>query len=137
MMSDYIQSTSNPEGLFVSDGAGEMVRLGHRVASPLASRRKEIAVPKRLFFQACRARPVGTQRIRDGVLRIEEVFVFLDTAKRVPIPRCGAPDVAERAKAYLIRFGYGGDFVYLWRVTWEQVVGAVLRKDEAERADPA
>jgi hypothetical protein len=144
-MSDYIRPTSNPEGLCVSDtddGFDGLVLVRYEVKPPLASsgRRKVggpvIAVPRRRFFQACRdwARPVGTQLIRDGVLRIEEVFVFLDTGKRVPIPTRSAPSTADRPRAFLIRFGYDGAYVHMWRVTWEHVVGAVLRKDEAERA---
>jgi len=140
-MSEYIRAISNPEGLCVMDAADDTVRLLHYgVKAALASRRKNqnpsvINVPRRLFFQACRdwARPVGTQRIKDGELRIEEVFVFLDTGKRVPVPKRGEPDVAGRPKAFLIRFSYRGEYVHLWRVTWEHVVHAVLRKDEMER----
>lgn len=129
-MSSYVLSTANPEGLHVYDAEG-WVRLDHEVQPPLSSNRRggasTVDIPVRLFAQACHdwARTPGTARIADGGLKIHEVFVYLDTGKRVPVGKS-----SEQPRAFLIRLSYGGQFVHMWRVTWEHVVSAFLRGEE-------
>ena len=130
-MSEYVRSTANPEGLFAYDVEGA-VRLVHALKPPLSSRwrRSYIDIPSRLFAGACDqwARS-SSSRVNDRGLKIQEVFVYLDTGKRAPVgfDRSSASD---RPRAFLIRLSYGGQFVHLWRVTWEHVVHAFLRGQE-------
>jgi hypothetical protein len=135
-VSDYIRSTSNPEGLIVHDVDGfqvespsgnAAVRLQHAVKPPLSSKsRKAIDIPSNLFADACEdwARS-STTPVNDRGLKIQEVFVYLDTGKRAPVG-----EGFDRPRAFLIRLSYGGQFVHMWRVTWEHVVHAFLRGRE-------
>jgi len=132
-VSEYVRSTANPEGLFAYDVEGA-VRLVHAVKPPLSSKQRKSGfsfdIPSRLFANACDqwARSSLT-RVDDRGLKVQEVFVYLDTGKRAPVG-FDRSDASDRPRAFLIRLSYGGQFVHLWRVTWEHVVHAFLRGQE-------
>ena len=141
-----IRSGSNPESLYVVSLA-DGVSLMHRVAPPFSSKWSdkngpEITIPTKLFFAGCRAwdRVGGDD---EGVnlkgLRIREVHIHRTTGKpypgypgrraahRMAMTKAGMTHLLDHA--FRVRLDYKGQFLHMWRVTWEHVVRNVINRD--------
>lgn len=137
----YIRCLSNPEGLYAWSN-GQTVHLWHNVKKPLSSGSRpnekfpsyEILVPEKIFHKVCFLwgedfeRPVSFRGAR-----VEEVHVYTKTGKKVPDLPLVKFLKDRRAKAFLIRFSYKGEFFMMWDVTWEYVVRNAIRQRDWDK----
>ena len=138
----YIRCLSNPERLYIfGDGLGlDRITVIHSVKPPMATAYPDKAnsamfhIPWKAFHAVCRRwQESGDGGVRLGGIRVREVFVYLDTGKKV-WRRVGLrEDGRSRPVEYMIRFEYKEHFFHMWRVTWEYVVHNVVDRGEVKR----
>lgn len=131
----YIRCLSNPEGLyiFVSDYG---INISHNLNPPFSSepsRRDfitDIIVPEKVFFEGCHRWDHGPNvegTVKVGGLLIQERQIYEKTGKKVQENRSIRSIYKDKAKRRMvIFFKYKAQFIMLWRVTWQYVVGNVL-----------
>lgn len=138
----YIRCLSNPEGLYVwSDG--KFATLTHNVERPHSSGRS-FSIPHRTFEALLKKWAKWIEPARQGGAVAEELHVEVKTGRLIPpwkpcrrctpagknawIPcrRCGPGSLDRPSGRYVIRLSYKGDFVNLWRVTWDYMVRRFL-----------
>jgi hypothetical protein len=138
----YIRCTSNPEGLYAwSDG--HTTHLWHNVKKPLSSGKKpnekfpshEILVPTKIFDKVCALWDECEQPASYRGARVEEVYVYTKTGKKVPEQPLKKFFKDKRAREMLIKFSYKGQFFMMWNVTWEYVVRSAVRQLDWQRKD--
>jgi hypothetical protein len=125
----YIRCLSNPESLYIWED-GTHANISHGVPGPLSSSKERDGDPA-LFL-------IPTDVWREGLklwhdkygepidhegMAVREEHIHLDTAELVPEQTILEMLDDRREAGYRIRLEYKGEYVYLWRVTWEYVVG--------------
>lgn len=137
----FIRCLSNPEGLYVwsdVDGTVHIHYGGRKKPKPPLSKGDDMRVPYRTFMRVCKKWDGWEDDVRVNGFRVKEEHVFLKTGK--PVPSDLYANVTAYAKhmdkhpaEYLIRVSYKGNFVYLWRVTWQYVVSNAVRRIELRK----
>lgn len=138
----FIRCLSNPEGLYVwsdVDGTVHIHYGGRKRPKPPLSKGDDMCVPYRDFMRACQKWDGWEDDVRVNGFRIKEEHVYLKTGK--PVPNMDrwkkvsayCDHMKKNPAEFLIRVSYKGNFVYLWRVTWQYVVSNAVRRIELRK----
>lgn len=137
----YIRCLSNPERLYAwhdVDGTVHIHYGGPYMVKPPLSKGEEMRVPLRTFMHAIKHwDDTGNWEDRTSIrgFTIEEVHIYLKTGKPVPNFKNNKDairylkDSKKHPSEYKIRVSYKGNFIHLWRVTWQYVVNNVMERE--------
>lgn len=126
----FIRCLSNPERLYVwhdVDGTVHIHYGGKGAPKPPFSKGELMCVPWKTFLKAAEQWDWNEECRYRGFV-VEEVYVFMDTGKKVPSSYDVITAKPRRKTEYLIRVSYKGNFVFLWKVTWAYVMESCLRQ---------
>lgn len=127
----FIRCTSNPDRLYVWGGYGQPATINWASRGPHSEpplcRGEEIVVPWKTFYKAALQWDRHQEASFRG-FRVEERYIFWDTAKRVPNSYDVLTAKPRRETDFLYRVSYKDRFVFVWKVTWAYVVHQVIEQ---------
>lgn len=127
----YIRSTSNPEELYIYS-SGKYVHITHNVNKPFSSGKKspqedDMTIPTYIFENALRKykRRYRVLPISYRDLKIEEVHLYKDNGKKVPVNLTVKKyfEASEKRGGTLfqIKISYKNKFVCMYKTTWDYI----------------